>query len=536
MGVFGGNRRVGIALVSVGQFVVVLDATAVTTALPAIGADLGVGLTNLQWVLSAYSLAFAGFLVVGGRVSDLLGARRAFAVALLGFTLASLACGLAPGLGLLVAARLVQGLCAALLSPAALTLLSALQAPDGRRDSAVAAWTAVGAGGGASGWLVGGLLAEHADWRWVFLVNVPVGLVALALVRRQLPVVARRGGRDLDLPGALAATTGLALVVWGLTQVGGRASSPLAVALPLLGGAAVLAWFHRHELRTLQPLLPESLLADRATRGANLVALLSTAATTAAVVLGVLYLEDVLRMPAGRAAWYFPAFNLTVVAGSLLGPRALRRAGSRRVAVVGLVLVGVGAGVPPALNAQLDPSVWLPVTLGLMGLGLGAAAVSSTGVGLSRGAAADRGVASGVLTSAAQVGNAVGFAFAVPFSTGSAAGGGLGAMGWGFLTSAALAAIGACCARLLPRHSGPEQAERPRVQVGSGAGTGMGASVSPAAPGRHLGSALVRRRAKEQPCLRGTPSTGSHGTTRRCSAGTRWRRRARRGGSRRARP
>jgi MFS family permease len=391
-------------------------------------------------------------------------------VALLGFTLASLACGVAPGLGLLVAARLVQGLCAALLSPAALTLLSAVQGPDERRDSAVAVWTAVGAGGGASGWLVGGLLAEHADWRWVFLVNVPVGLVALALVRRELPAVPRRGGRDLDLPGALAATAGLALVVWGLTQVGGPAASPLAVVLPLVAGAAVLVWFHRHELRALQPLLPESLLADRATRGANLVALLSTAATTSAVVLAVLYLENVLRLPAGRAAWYFPAFNLTVVAGSLLGPRALRRAGARRVAMLGLLLVAVGTGVAPTMSAHLAPTVWLPVVLGLMGLGLGAAAVSATGVGLSRPATADRGVASGVLTSAAQVGNGVGFAFAVPFSTGSAVGGGLGTMGWGFLISAALAVLGACCARLLPLHIDSEQPERPRVQVGTGAG------------------------------------------------------------------
>ena len=149
---FGGNRTwVALTVLSTAQFMVVLDATAVTTALPVIGADLRTDLEDLQWVLSAYTLAFAGFLVVGGRVSDLLGARRAFVVALVGFTLASLACGLAPNLAVLVGARLAQGLGAALLSPAALSLLGTLEGRDGRRDRAVAVWTAVGAGGGASG-------------------------------------------------------------------------------------------------------------------------------------------------------------------------------------------------------------------------------------------------------------------------------------------------------------------------------------------------------------------------------------------------
>lgn len=458
------------------QFVVVLDATAVTTALPAVGADLGGGLATLQWVLSAYTLCFAGFLVVGGRVSDLLGARRAFVVALAGFTLASLACGLAPSLGVLVGARLVQGLAAALLSPAALTLLGAVPSRDGRRDGAVAVWTAVGAGGGASGWVVGGLLTEHADWRWVFLVNLPVGAAALLLARRHLPRLARRATRSLDLPGAVAATAGLGLVVWALTEAGPSTGGLVRTAVTLFAGVAVLTWFWRHERRTAQPLLPPALLADRDTRGANLVAMLSTAATTSAVVIAVLYLQDVLRLPAGRAAWYFPAFNLTVVAGSLVGPRLLRQLGPRRVAGGGLVLVAVGAALAPVLEPHLVTWVWLPVTLALMGSGLGAAAVSSTAVGIARGADEDRGVATGVLTSTAQVGNGVGFAFVVPFSAGAVAGAGLGPMAWGFVTSAALALVGALCARLLPSRTDDEPADRAdgRVQVGAGGRTDGG--------------------------------------------------------------
>jgi MFS family permease len=388
--------------------------------------------------------------VVGGRVSDLLGARRAFVVSLLGFAVASLACGLAPGLGLLIGARLLQGLSAALLSPAALTLLTAVQGRDGRRDSAVAVWTAVGAGGGASGWLVGGLLAERADWRWVFLVNLPIGVVTLLLVRRHLPQPPRRPPGGLDLPGAVAATVGLALLVGGLTQAASWRTAPLHLVVPLAGGAAVLVWFRRHERRASEPLLPTTLLADPPTRGANLVALLSTAATTSAMVLAVFFLQDVLRLPAGRAAWYFPAFNLTVVIGSLLGPRVLQRAHPRRTAAGGLVLVASGASVPPLLDGHVPVVVWLSLALALMGFGLGVAAVSSTAVGLARGEVEDRGLASGVLTSAAQVGNAIGFAFVVPFSASPSPSGHLGPMAWGFLTSAVLALVGALASRLLP--------------------------------------------------------------------------------------
>lgn len=451
MGRFTGNRSgLALAVVSTAQFVVVLDATAVTTALPVIGSELGAGLDHLQWVLSAYTLAFAGFLVVGGRIADVLGARRTFVWSLVGFTAASLVCGLAHGLGLLIAARLVQGLAAALLSPAALAVLSALETRSrGGRDVSIAVWTAVGAGGGASGWVVGGLLAGHASWRWVFLVNLPIGLAALALTRRHLPRPGRHHVEGLDLGGALAVTAGLGLLVWGLTGAADAVRTPARVAVPLVGAALALGWFRRHERRTSAPLLPPRLLADRPVRGANLVALLSTTATTSAVVLAVLYLQDVLRLPPGRAAFYFPAFNVTVVVGSLLGPRVLGRLGPDRACLAGFLLIAAGAASPALLADHLPALVWLSAALAVMGLGLGLTAVTSTTVGLGPGVGDDRGLASGVLTSAAQVGNAVGFAFIVPFATGTHLGTDLGAMRWGFLVSASVALLGALASRLL---------------------------------------------------------------------------------------
>ena len=185
---FGSNKTgLATAVLCVAQFVVVLDATVVVSALPAMGRDLGFTPGGLQWVVTAYTLAFGGFLVVGGRVADLIGSRRGFTLGLVGFTVASLACGLAPSPALLLAGRVLQGVAAALLSPAALALLTSITASPSARRRGVGVWTAAAAGGGATGWVLGGLLTEYADWRWVFFLNVPVGVIVLPLVALVLP-------------------------------------------------------------------------------------------------------------------------------------------------------------------------------------------------------------------------------------------------------------------------------------------------------------------------------------------------------------
>ena len=238
---------------------------------------------------------------------------------------------------------MLQGVAAALLSPAALALLTSITTSASARRRGVGIWTAAAAGGGATGWVLGGLLTEYADWRWVFFINVPVGVVVLPLIALVLPRAEGRRPEQLDAVGAVGVTLGLGLVVYGLTGAAELASRPLLVVVPVLAGIGVLAGVLWHERRVANPLLPADLLRGRAARGANLAALLVTASTTPAMFLAVLYVQDLLGIPPGRAAWYFPALNLAVIAGSLLGPRLIGWIGSRCSAVAGFALIAAGA-------------------------------------------------------------------------------------------------------------------------------------------------------------------------------------------------
>jgi MFS family permease len=457
---FAGNRPVlGIAVLCVAQFVVVLDATIVVTALPVLGRDLGFPRETLQWVVTAYTLAFGGFLVVGGRIADLVGSRRGFAVGLVGFTVASLGCGLAPFPAVLLSCRVLQGVAAALLSPAALALLTSITTSGSARGRGVGIWTAAAAGGGATGWVLGGLLTEYADWRWVFFVNVPVGMVVLPLIARALPHIRGRRSEQLDILGAVGITLGLGLVVYGLSATAELLSRPVPVLGPLLAGCSVLAGVLWHERRVANPLLPADLLGDRGIRGANLVACAVTASTTPAMYLAVLYVQDLLDIPPGRAAWYFPALNVAVIAGSLLGPRLIGRLGCRRSAASGFGLIGCGVLVLTTLPSQGLPSVRLVTSFAVMGVGLAIASVASTTVGTSLAAPADRGLVSGLLNSAAQIGTALGLAVVTPLATRPASDPGamLGGMRWGFLGVCLIAGFGLAAGLLLPGHQRHER-------------------------------------------------------------------------------
>ena len=382
------------------QFVVVLDATIVAIALPAIRRSLGLETEALQWVVTAYALTFGGLLVAAGRAADLFGRRRLFCAGLLVFGGASLACGLAPSGIALVTARAVQGIGAAIQAPAAFALLAAtFSEPDARRR-AVAWWTAAAAGGGASGWLAGGVLVGTLGWPAVFLVNLPLCAAGVALAPRLLTESRADGPRQrLDLAGAVAVTVGLALIVHGLTRL-----DAVATAASLAGGVLALVAFARIERRAEAPILPPWALRRPGFSVANAAAIALTATTTPAMFLSILYQQEVLdRSPLEVGLWCAP-FNVAVIAGSMLRPRWPPRA----VMAGGLAMVGTGALV----LATLTPIALLAGVL-VMGAGLGCASVASTASGTAALPAAAQGIASGVLSAAAQVGTAIGVAVLV---------------------------------------------------------------------------------------------------------------------------
>jgi MFS family permease len=407
---FTGNSRIGLAVVCTAQFVVVLDATIVITALPAIRSGLGFTARDLPWVVTAYTLVFGGLLIAGGRLADLLGSRRAFLVGLAVFGTASAGCASAWSPTALIAARALQGMGAALLSPAGLALVAATAEAGPVRRRAVGWWTAAAAGGGASGWVLGGVLTQYLGWRAVFWVNVPACLTALVAARAVLPIGERRAVRP-DLTGALIATAALGLAVYGLTV---RDVAPLLPA----GGLLIALVVHLH--KAAHPLFPLSLVLSRTAAGANLSALALTATTSAAMYLAVLFVQR--DWPPAQASVLFPVFSLTVIAGSLAGPELVGRIGARHTVLAGFATIAAGTVVLMTLPEQGVPVIRLLVAFALMGGGLGAASVASTHAGTAAVEPAYKGAAAGILSSSAQIGTSFGLALVAPAAVGGTAG------------------------------------------------------------------------------------------------------------------
>src|SRR3954470_23518040 len=403
------SRPALVALLCTAQFVVVLDATIVAIALPAMQRSLHMATADLQWVLSAYTLAFAGFLVLAGRLADLHARRRVFMAGMVLFTVASLACGLSRSGPVLIAARTIQGLGAAAVAPAALAAITAA-IPDGpARRRALGIWTAAAAGGGAAGWLLGGVLTEQAGWPWVFLVNVPIGVAAVALAPLLVPETTAGGpGRRLDVAGAATVTLSLALLVYGLTraQVDGLAA-PAAIGA-VAAALALLAVFVRIEARAPDPLLPAALLRADGLAGANVAAAAVTGSTSPAMLLCVLELQGARGLSPQHTGALFAPFNLAVISGSLLGPRVVRAIAPGRAMAGGLAGVAAAVlGVLVVTRGHAAPVWFLPMFVA-MGVSLGCASVASTAAGTAAVDGSREGVASALLNTAAQVGAAVG--------------------------------------------------------------------------------------------------------------------------------
>jgi EmrB/QacA subfamily drug resistance transporter len=411
----GGHTRVerkdaALILLCVAQFVDVLDVNAVIVALHSIGQDLGFSQAGLQWVVSAYVLFFAGFLLLAGRVADLWGRRKTFVVGLAVFTAASLCCGLSVSKEMMVVSRAFQGLGAATTAPAALSIITTIFAEGRERDRAVAAWTAVAAGGGAAGLLLGGFITDVLGWQWIYFVNVPVGAAGIALSQVLLPESRdpAASGR-LDFLGAGTVTSGLVLLVLALTRTE-EAGFGSPITLATLGlAAAMFGAFVFVERRAADPLVPLRLFRLRGLVGAALVAFAITAATAPVGVLVTLYLQNTLGYPASFAGLASLPFSLCVIAGSMLGGRISGRIGGRVTMSLGLAVVAVSALLTAGISAE-GGVAYVLAGAALSGLGLGCASVASTARGTSAVEEGRRGLASGFMNTSAQVGTALGLA------------------------------------------------------------------------------------------------------------------------------
>ena len=405
------HRSLALGLVLLAQTLVVIDVTIVTLALPTIQRSLHFSPVNLQWVLSGYALAFGGFLLLGGRLGDLLGRRRMLMIGAAVFTAASLACGLAPSAGALVAARVVEGLGAALMAPAALSLILAMFPEGPERNKALGAFGAVSGAASAIGVLAGGMLTTWLSWPWIFFINLPVGVLIVAGARPLLPESrADLGHRRFDAAGAITVTGGLSLLVYAVVTASSHGWGS-ATTIGLLGGAATLiAAFILIEARSPAPLVPLSFFRNRTVAAANLAGLLLGGLMFPMFVFLSLYMQQVLGYSAIRAGLAFLVIAVGIIASSGLAQHLVTRAGAKAVLAAGLL----GFAVAQLLFLRLPTAGTYPADL-LPGFVIVAAALGLAFVGDLIASAigvrpADAGLASGLINTSQQIGGAIGLA------------------------------------------------------------------------------------------------------------------------------
>jgi EmrB/QacA subfamily drug resistance transporter len=405
------RKWLGLAALCAAFFMVILDVAIVNVALPTIQVDLGFSQQNLQWVVSAYALTFGGLLLLGGRAADLLGRRRMLIAGLALFGAASLMAGLAPSDTVLIVARALQGVGAAVMTPAALSILMTTFREGAERNVALGVWGAVGASGGTVGVLLGGILTDTIGWEWIFFLNVPVALAVIAVAPALLSESRADGAqRRFDLAGALTVTAGLALLVYALVEAD-SAGWASAQTLGLLGGsAALLALFAAVELRSRAPILPFSIFRIRAVTGSNVASLALGGAVFGMIFILTLYMQQVLAYSPLETGLAWLAMSLTALVSSMAASVLVTRVGTRVPLAVGLVVAGAGllllARIPADGSYVTDLLPGLLVT----GLGLGTSFVSLSIGALEGVAERDAGLASGLVNTTQQVGGALGVA------------------------------------------------------------------------------------------------------------------------------
>jgi len=400
-----------LAVCCTAQFMVILDVAIVNVALPSIRASLGFSAINLQWIVNAYTIAFAGFLMLGGRAADVFGQRRTFIAGLLLFAGASVAGGTASGQGMLIGARAAQGLGGAIMAPASLSIITSSFSAGAERMRAVGLWGAMNGAGGATGTLLGGVITQELNWRWILLINLPIGIAAAFVARVAVSERRREQAASFDLPGALAVTGGLLALVYGIVTAGTHGWGSLAALGPIALGVVLLALFLVIEAKFASaPLLPLRAFSNRLLGVSNLVVLVFSAALFPMWYFVSLYLQEVLRLPPLGAGLAFLPMALTIMACALPAGRLVARYGAGPVLGVGLTLMALGMALFAriAVNGGYLADVMGPGLL--VATGIGFSVVPSTIAATATAAPSEAGLASGLVNTSRQIGGALGLA------------------------------------------------------------------------------------------------------------------------------
>ncbi len=404
------RKWLALALLSVVQFMVVLDIAIVNVALPSIQVDLGFSQENLQWVISAYALVFGGFLLLGGRAADLLGRRRIFLVGIVVFTLASLLAGLAWSETSLIGARALQGLGAAIITPAALSILSTTFVEGRERNIALGVWGAVGGFGAAAGVLLGGILTDALSWEWIFFVNIPIGVAGFALAPVLLAESRDARVKTFDLPGAVLVTGGLSLLVYAITEAGrdgwlaGQTIAFFATSLALLAG--FVGW----ELRHPEPLMRFGILRTKTVSGANVAGFIMGTAMFSMFLMLTLYMQQVLGYSAMKTGIAYLAVAGTAILWSAVAAQLVTRIGVKPVLTVGMTMLT--GGLVYFTQVSVDGTYLNDLLPGflLIGVGIGFSFVPISIAALAGVEPAEAGLASGLINTSQQIGGALGIA------------------------------------------------------------------------------------------------------------------------------
>lgn len=415
------NHWIILVLVALAQFMVVLDVSIVNVALPAIQRAFHMTQTDLQWIVTAYTLTFGGFLLLGGRAADLYGRRKIFLAGVVAFTLASLGAGLSQSGTMIIIFRAIQGMAGAFMSPAALSIVLVTYREGHERNVALSVWGAVASGGAAVGVLLGGILTQYLTWRWNFFVNVPVGIGVIITSLRILPVhESEAEHNDLDLPGAVLATGGLMTLVYGLVKAPQWGWTDTGTLTFFVIAAAALILFVINEARAKNPLMPLHLFKIRNLAGADSLMLFMTAGMFSIFFFTTLYLQEILGYTPVKTGLSFLVVPFAIAIAATNVPRLVKRIGYKPILMIAPLVVS--SGLFWLSHIPVDGTFWGNVAPGLilLGLGMGATFISVTIAATSGVQGHESGVASGILNTSQQIGGAIGLAVLTGIATSAA--------------------------------------------------------------------------------------------------------------------